>query len=175
MQQQRPSTTKKFWLFFFKRINLKNVHQKKKNLLKKETETHTNCHRFGGQGIIVSTASLHEFWNQQPENQQNPSYCLNLFGVASPLISAHFLHVCSPALLLLCVHVCSHFSRVLLFTTPQIIASQAPLFIDFFPTRILEWVARPSSRGSSQPRDGTTVFCTAGRFFTTESPGFSTA
>ena len=32
--------------------------------------------------------------------------------------------------------------------------------------RILEWVAFPFSRGSSQPRDQTWVFCTAGRFFT---------
>ena len=37
--------------------------------------------------------------------------------------------------------------------------------------RILEWVARPSTRGSSQPRDWTCVpgtTCIAGRFFTTE-------
>ena len=34
--------------------------------------------------------------------------------------------------------------------------------------RILEWVAFPFSRGSSQPRDRTQVFCIAGRFFTTE-------
>ena len=33
-------------------------------------------------------------------------------------------------------------------------------------TRILEWVAIPLSRGSSRPRDGTRVSCTAGRFFT---------
>ena len=32
--------------------------------------------------------------------------------------------------------------------------------------RILEWVAMPYSRGSSQLRDRTRVFCTAGRFFT---------
>ena len=32
--------------------------------------------------------------------------------------------------------------------------------------RILEWVAMPSSRESSQPRDQTQVFCTASRFFT---------
>ena len=32
--------------------------------------------------------------------------------------------------------------------------------------RILEWVAIPFSRGSSQPRDRTWVSCTAGRFFT---------
>ena len=33
--------------------------------------------------------------------------------------------------------------------------------------RILEWVAIPFSRGSSQPRDRTQVSCTAGRFFPT--------
>ena len=33
--------------------------------------------------------------------------------------------------------------------------------------RILEWVALPFSRGSSQPRDRTQVSRTAGRFFTT--------
>ena len=40
--------------------------------------------------------------------------------------------------------------------------------------RILEWVAMPSSRGTSQPRDQTCVSwesCTAGEFFTTEPPG----
>ena len=33
--------------------------------------------------------------------------------------------------------------------------------------RILEWVAIAFSRGSSRPRDGTWVSCTAGRFFPT--------
>jgi len=32
--------------------------------------------------------------------------------------------------------------------------------------RILEWVAFPFPRGSSQPRDQTRVSCIAGRFFT---------
>ena len=32
--------------------------------------------------------------------------------------------------------------------------------------RILEWVAIPFSKGSSQPRDQTQVSCIAGRFFT---------
>ena len=35
--------------------------------------------------------------------------------------------------------------------------------------RILEWVAMPSCRASSQPRDQTQVSCTAGRF--SEPPG----
>ena len=35
--------------------------------------------------------------------------------------------------------------------------------------RILEWVARPFSRKSAQPRDQTCVSCIAGRFFTTSA------
>ena len=38
-------------------------------------------------------------------------------------------------------------------------------------TRILEWVAVPSSRGSSQPRDWTWILCTVGGYFTVEPPG----
>ena len=34
-----------------------------------------------------------------------------------------------------------------------------------------EWVAMPSSRASSLPRDRTHIPCIAGRFFTTEPPG----
>ena len=37
--------------------------------------------------------------------------------------------------------------------------------------RTLEWVAMPSSRGSSQSRDQTQISCIAGGFFTTEPPG----
>ena len=37
--------------------------------------------------------------------------------------------------------------------------------------RILEWVAIPFSRGSSQPRDWTQVSHTVGKFFTTKPPG----
>ena len=36
--------------------------------------------------------------------------------------------------------------------------------------RILEWVAIPFSRGSSQPKDQFWVFCIAGRFFMSEPP-----
>ena len=37
--------------------------------------------------------------------------------------------------------------------------------------RILEWVATPSSRGSSRPRDQTHIFGVAGGFLTAEPPG----
>ena len=39
------------------------------------------------------------------------------------------------------------------------IANQAPLSMGVFKTWILEWVAVSNSRGSSQPRDRTCVFC----------------
>ena len=37
---------------------------------------------------------------------------------------------------------------------------------EILQARILEWVAYPFSRGSSQPRDQTQVSCIAGGFFT---------
>ena len=37
---------------------------------------------------------------------------------------------------------------------------------EILQARILEWVAFPFSRESSQPRDRTQVSCIAGRFFT---------
>ena len=49
---------------------------------------------------------------------------------------------------------------------PWTLACQAPLSMRILQARILEWVAMPSSRGSSQPNDRTEVCCIAGRFFT---------
>ena len=57
-------------------------------------------------------------------------------------------------------------SRVQLFATQWTVAHQAPLSVGILQARILEWVAMPSSRGSSQARDQTQVSCIAGRFFT---------
>ena len=57
-------------------------------------------------------------------------------------------------------------SRVQLFATPWTIACQAPLSMGNLPGRILEWFAMPSSRGSSQSRDGIQVSCIVGGFFT---------
>ena len=48
---------------------------------------------------------------------------------------------------------------------PWIVAWQAPLSMGILQPRILKWIATPSSRGSSQPRNWT-QFCIAGRFFT---------
>ena len=56
-------------------------------------------------------------------------------------------------------------SHVQLFVTPWI-ACQAPLSLGILWARLLECVAIPSSRGSSQPRDQTQVSLIAGKFFT---------
>ena len=57
-------------------------------------------------------------------------------------------------------------SHVQLFVTPWTVARQAPLSVGILQARVLEWVAMPSSRGSSQRRDPTWVSCTADVFFT---------
>ena len=57
-------------------------------------------------------------------------------------------------------------SHVGLFVTPWTVAHQAPLSTGLLQARIPEWVAMPSSRESSQPRDQTQVSCIVGGFFT---------
>ena len=49
---------------------------------------------------------------------------------------------------------------------PWTVACQAPLSMRILQARILEWVAEPWSRGSSQPKDRTQVSCIASGFFT---------
>ena len=55
---------------------------------------------------------------------------------------------------------------VQLFVIPWTVAHQTPLSMRVLQAKILEWIAMPSSRGSSQPRDQTKVSLTAGGFFT---------
>ena len=52
----------------------------------------------------------------------------------------------------ICCAVLSH-SVVSDSVTPWTVALQAPLSMGVLQARILEWVAMPSSKGSSQPRD----------------------
>ena len=63
----------------------------------------------------------------------------------------------------------SRFCCVWLFVTPWTAASLGSSVFGILRTRILEWVAMPSSGGSSWPRDWTCISCvTAGGLFTTE-------
>ena len=64
----------------------------------------------------------------------------------------------------------SRFSFIWLFVTLWSVAHQAPLSMESLQARILEWIAMPSSRESSWPRDQTHISMSpvlAGRFFTT--------
>ena len=68
--------------------------------------------------------------------------------------------------------VLSWFSCVQLWASPWTVALQAPLSTWMLQARILEWVAMPSSRGSSQPRDQPVSLMSpalAGEFFTTSA------
>ena len=72
--------------------------------------------------------------------------------------SSHFSSVQVP--------LCCVLSRVHLVETASTVACQAPLSLGILQSRILDWVAMPSFRGSSQPRDQTQVSRIAGWFFT---------
>ena len=71
-------------------------------------------------------------------------------------------------------HVCmcgKELSCVQLFYNPKDYSPPASSIHGIFQISILEWVAMPYSRGSSQPRDQTHVSCFAGGFLTAEPPG----
>ena len=57
-------------------------------------------------------------------------------------------------------------SSAQLFANPWTVACQATLSMGILQTRIREWVAMPSSRGSSQPRNQTQVSSTVSTFST---------
>ena len=60
---------------------------------------------------------------------------------------------------IVCACVCIQSLSCILTETPWTLTCQAPLSLGFFKKEILEWVAISSSRGSSQPRDGTPASC----------------
>ena len=62
-------------------------------------------------------------------------------------------------------------SRVGLFVTLWTVACQPLLSMGIFQAGILKWVAMPSSRGSSQPRDQNQVSCLQADSLPSESPG----
>ena len=61
-------------------------------------------------------------------------------------------------------------SHVWLFATPWTSLPGSSIH-GILQARILQWLASPFSRGSSQPRDRTQVSCIAGRFFTVLANG----
>ena len=82
----------------------------------------------------------------------------NYFEMANQTVP---LTMCACSVIQSCPTLCSPVDYSLLGSSVHGIITQA---------RILEWVAISSFRGFSQPRNWTYISCTAGRFFTTESP-----
>ena len=79
-----------------------------------------------------------------------------------PLIQArNHSYLYTPTVLL-----CYCVSHVWLFVTPWTVVHQAPLSIRILQAKLLEWLAMPSSRASSQPRDRIQVSWVAEWFFT---------
>ena len=65
-----------------------------------------------------------------------------------------------------CAVLCLVTQSCLTFCNPMDCSPPGSSVHEIFQARILDWVAMPSFRGSSQPRDRTQVSHIAGRFFT---------
>ena len=87
--------------------------------------------------------------SSQPRDQNHVSY----FSCTWKVDSLPLQSVCTYARVCLL----SHFSRVWLFATLWTVACQVPLVHGILQARTLEWLAMPSSSGSSQPRDRTRI------------------
>ena len=96
------------------------------------------------------------------------SFCLQSFPASKASSMRCFFEWGGQSILKCSASELSHLglSCVWLFVTPWTAALQAPVH-GILQARILEWVAIPFSRGSSQPRNWTTVSCIVGKFFTT--------
>ena len=74
----------------------------------------------------------------------------------------------------MCLHVCAQLLQsCLILCDPMDCSPPGPSVHVILQARILQWVATPSSRGFSHPRDRTQVSCvscTVSGFFTAEPP-----
>ena len=133
---------------------------------------------------LRSTLSFYLLWPQTFESSLSfpPTPCSIFWNIVLVLISntsrtwpSSLFFLWSESLCFLLYYCSNHlcmlilFSRVQLSETLWTIAHQAPLSIGILQARMLEWIAMPSSRGSSQPRDQTQFSLIAGRFFTTHT------
>ena len=87
------------------------------------------------------------------KNKRAPNTCeLFTLTLSGPLIYSVCVCVCAQSCLTLC--------------SSRDCSSPGSSIHGILQARILEWVAIPFSRGSSQPRDWNRVSCIAGKFFT---------
>ena len=94
-------------------------------------------------------------------------------GLAGPLLTSGSwlqsltLQPSDPqTMLCVCLSVCLSVSACLTLCDPTDCGPPGSSVHGILQARILEWVAMPSSKGSSRPRDRTCVSCIAGGFFT---------
>ena len=86
-----------------------------------------------------------------------------------PIFLSQSTNFCNVLLSMVIIQLCCaglHCSVMSDSVIPWTAAHQASLSMGILQARILEWVAMPSSRRSSQPSDQIQVSCIAGRFFT---------
>ena len=95
--------------------------------------------------------------------EYRPTVCPRVPGLRVLLTPDLYVYPKETVLCFLCYALL--LSHVRLFATPWTAVHQASLSLGILQAGILEWVAMPSSRGSSQPRDQTQVSCIAGEFF----------
>ena len=109
------------------------------------------CHFFPNKRLFRSKLHAVHILSLESSNVHEGCYCARHFAITSPI------------------------TKDLPFPWSEVeVAQSCPTLCDpmdstvhgIFQARILEWVAFPFSRGSSQPRDGTQIPCIAGRFFT---------
>ena len=98
-----------------------------------------------------------------PEHEEkviNPSSLICFCGV----------YVCVCVCVCACTHARSVTQSCPILWDPKNCSPPGSSVHGILQAKMLEWVAMPSSRGSSQPRNWTCVSCIAGEFFTTWSP-----
>ena len=125
----------------------------------------TEIEREEGNGIVSTPSLQHYYQNLDLETQKPTKQVKMLHAYNSYWDSAVFLE---------CVRVCAKSLQLCPFLCDPVDCSLPGSSVHgILQARILEWVAMPSSRGSSRLRDRTHVSwssCFAGRFFTTEPP-----
>ena len=88
------------------------------------------------------------FWNFLRLHWFVTLYKIHMYNLLMYTLMCTYFHFC------ICACMLTHFSHVWLFVTLCLLGSSIH---EISQARILEWVAMPSSRGSSQPKDRTCV------------------
>ena len=102
---------------------------------------------------------------------QSPSAVTNYFPIIQLLLFSKWKFFILNSLLILYMLLLKHTQSCPTLCNPMDCSPPGSSIHGILQARILEWVAIPFSRGSSQFKDQTWVSCIVGRFFTSEPPG----